>query len=205
MTCCRSVTHLRHKLACKYAFRLFVCTGLKMYSWLSSNLVCRAFALEGRGIWHALSASITQQILGPVRARADFRYALDLPSSIPQVSSFGIWSFLLCTSAYLFLCCRSFTQSDACQDEVLARYTQVQPSMIHCSNTLPLVLVCMLLPSHVIHNAGNMLSCWHPGQRLACFASVSQPMCLCLVIRVQAASAAGTTSWRLLARQGQHC
>ncbi|KAL3142995.1 hypothetical protein ABBQ38_003276 [Trebouxia sp. C0009 RCD-2024] len=44
----------------------------------------RAFALEGRGIWHALSASITQQVIGPVRARADFRYALDLPSSIPQ-------------------------------------------------------------------------------------------------------------------------
>lgn len=49
-------------------------------------LLCRAFALEGRGIWHALSASITQQVIGPVRARADFRYALDLPSSIPQVS-----------------------------------------------------------------------------------------------------------------------
>lgn len=52
----------------------------------SSGHVCRAFALEGRGIWHALSASVTQQIIGPVRARADFRYALDLPSNIPQAS-----------------------------------------------------------------------------------------------------------------------
>ena len=48
---------------------------------------CRAFALEGRGIWHALSASVAQQLIGPVRIRADFRFALDLPSSIPQVSS----------------------------------------------------------------------------------------------------------------------
>ena len=51
-----------------------------------TGVLCRAFALEGRGIWHALSASITQQVIGPVRARADFRYALDLPSSIPQVT-----------------------------------------------------------------------------------------------------------------------
>lgn len=50
----------------------------------STHFKNRAFALEGRGIWHALSASITQQVIGPVRARADFRYALDLPSSIPQ-------------------------------------------------------------------------------------------------------------------------
>lgn len=50
----------------------------------STRFKNRAFALEGRGIWHALSASITQQVIGPVRARADFRYALDLPSSIPQ-------------------------------------------------------------------------------------------------------------------------
>ncbi|DBA99922.1 TPA: hypothetical protein ACH3X1_013804 [Trebouxia sp. C0004] len=50
----------------------------------STRFKNRAFALEGRGIWHALSASITQQVIGPIRARADFRYALDLPSSIPQ-------------------------------------------------------------------------------------------------------------------------
>lgn len=30
----------------------------------------RAFALEGHGAWHALSASLAQQILGPVRGRA---------------------------------------------------------------------------------------------------------------------------------------
>ncbi len=51
------------------------------------DATCRAFALEGRGIWHALSASVAQQLIGPVRIRADFRFALDLPSSIPQVSS----------------------------------------------------------------------------------------------------------------------
>lgn len=59
-------------------------------AWIAGCLtvvLCRAFALEGRGIWHALSASITQQVIGPVRARADFRYALDLPSSIPQVTA----------------------------------------------------------------------------------------------------------------------
>ncbi len=43
----------------------------------------RAFAMEGRGSWHALSASVTQQLYGPVRARADFRFALD-PTNVPQ-------------------------------------------------------------------------------------------------------------------------
>lgn len=43
----------------------------------------RAFALEGRGSWHALSVSLAQQIVGPVRARADFRFALD-PTNVPQ-------------------------------------------------------------------------------------------------------------------------
>ena len=47
---------------------------------------CRAFALEGRGIWHALSASVTQQVVGPIRLRGDLRCALDLPSSVEQVS-----------------------------------------------------------------------------------------------------------------------
>lgn len=47
---------------------------------------CRAFALEGRGIWHALSASVTQQVIGPIRLRGDMRCALDLPSSVEQVS-----------------------------------------------------------------------------------------------------------------------
>ena len=57
---------------------------------------CRAFALEGRGIWHALSASVTQQVIGPVRAQADFRYALDLPSSIPQVVALIHHSIFAC-------------------------------------------------------------------------------------------------------------
>lgn len=43
----------------------------------------RAFALEGRGSWHALSVSLAQQVIGPIRARADFRFALD-PINIPQ-------------------------------------------------------------------------------------------------------------------------
>lgn len=37
----------------------------------------RAFALEGRGTWHALSVSLAQQVVGPVRARMDVRCALD--------------------------------------------------------------------------------------------------------------------------------
>lgn len=43
----------------------------------------RAFALEGRGAWHALSVSLAQQVLGPLRARADFRFALD-PTHVPR-------------------------------------------------------------------------------------------------------------------------
>lgn len=43
----------------------------------------RAFALEGRGSWHSLSVSLAQQVFGPIRARADFRFALD-PTNVPQ-------------------------------------------------------------------------------------------------------------------------
>lgn len=43
----------------------------------------RAFALEGRGSWHALSVSLAQQVFGPVRARTDFRFALD-PTHVPR-------------------------------------------------------------------------------------------------------------------------
>ncbi|KAI8105076.1 hypothetical protein M9435_000248 [Picochlorum sp. BPE23] len=43
----------------------------------------RAFALEGKGIWHCCSLSVSQQIFGPVRGRADFRFALD-PTNTPQ-------------------------------------------------------------------------------------------------------------------------
>jgi len=41
----------------------------------------RAFALEGRGIWHALSLSAAQQLAGPLRARANFRMALEQPAA----------------------------------------------------------------------------------------------------------------------------
>lgn len=44
----------------------------------------RAFALEGRGTWHALSVSLAQQVIGPLRARADVRCALD--PAFPQYS-----------------------------------------------------------------------------------------------------------------------
>jgi hypothetical protein len=43
----------------------------------------RAFALEGKGIWHCCTISAAQQVYGPVRARADFRFALD-PTNVPQ-------------------------------------------------------------------------------------------------------------------------
>ena len=33
----------------------------------------RAFALEGRGSWHSLSASLAQQVFGPVRATTPSR------------------------------------------------------------------------------------------------------------------------------------
>ncbi|KAG1671987.1 hypothetical protein FOA52_013360 [Chlamydomonas sp. UWO 241] len=36
-----------------------------------------AFALEGSGVWHALTLSCCQQLLGPVRVVADFRFALE--------------------------------------------------------------------------------------------------------------------------------
>lgn len=48
------------------------------------SALCRAFALEGRGIWHALSVSAAQQVYGPVRARADFRIALESPPAAPS-------------------------------------------------------------------------------------------------------------------------
>ncbi|KAL6779624.1 hypothetical protein ACKKBG_A13060 [Auxenochlorella protothecoides x Auxenochlorella symbiontica] len=41
-----------------------------------------AFALEGRGTWHALSAGLAQQVWGPLRARCDLRFALD-PTYVP--------------------------------------------------------------------------------------------------------------------------
>ncbi len=43
----------------------------------------RAFALEGKGVWHCCTISASQQVFGPLRAKADFRFALD-PTNVPQ-------------------------------------------------------------------------------------------------------------------------
>ena len=77
-------------MLCKAVYAAYVAAVVRVASAVTSDAVCRAFALEGRGVWHALSASFTQQVLGPIRARADFRYALDLPSGIPLVCASGI-------------------------------------------------------------------------------------------------------------------
>lgn len=44
-----------------------------------------AFALHGRDIWHAATLSLTQQIVGPLRARADLRFALHVPGGFSPV------------------------------------------------------------------------------------------------------------------------
>lgn len=43
-----------------------------------------AFALEERGVWHSLTLSATQQLVGPVRLRADCRLALDSVNPCPR-------------------------------------------------------------------------------------------------------------------------
>ena len=48
----------------------------------SQGCVRRAFTLEGRGIWHAASISLAQQVWGPLRARLDTRLALDMTSQV---------------------------------------------------------------------------------------------------------------------------
>lgn len=52
----------------------------------------RAFALEGRGTWHALSISVAQQVVGPIRARMDVRYALDPTVDRATLSEAVTWS-----------------------------------------------------------------------------------------------------------------
>jgi hypothetical protein len=47
----------------------------------------RAFALEGRGMWHALSLSAAQQLYGPIRLRADARVALENPVLVTDGSA----------------------------------------------------------------------------------------------------------------------
>ena len=65
-------------------------------------MLLRAFALEGRGIWHALSLSATQQVYGPLRARADLRVALESPpASVPaeeagRATLEGAWKVHFC-------------------------------------------------------------------------------------------------------------
>ena len=43
-----------------------------------------AFAVEQKGAWHALTLSATQQIVGPVRLRGDWRFALDSHAACPK-------------------------------------------------------------------------------------------------------------------------
>lgn len=60
-------------------------------SWIASEVTrCRAFALEGRGIWHAASISLGQQVWGPLRARLDTRLALDVTEQVScHLCAFG--------------------------------------------------------------------------------------------------------------------
>eukprot|EP00775_Hariotina_reticulata_P006226 gene6226-6463_t len=46
-----------------------------------------AFALEDSGVWHSLTLSASQQLLGPVRLRGDWRLALD--SGVPCPRGLG--------------------------------------------------------------------------------------------------------------------
>lgn len=62
---------------------------MRAASALKSSMPLRAFALEGRGIWHALSLSAQQQVYGPVRARADLRVALESPAPMLPAEEAG--------------------------------------------------------------------------------------------------------------------
>ena len=79
--------------------------------------MCRAFALEGRGIWHALSLSATQQVYGPLRARADMRVALESPPpSAPaeeagRATLEGAWQVVPCTRPRALIASCIFLQS----------------------------------------------------------------------------------------------
>ena len=48
----------------------------------SEGEFCRAFALEGTGIWHAATVSLAQQLWGPLRGRLDSRMALDTTAQV---------------------------------------------------------------------------------------------------------------------------
>lgn len=43
-----------------------------------------AFALDERSVWHALTLSATQQLIGPVRLRGECRFALDSTHACPR-------------------------------------------------------------------------------------------------------------------------
>jgi hypothetical protein len=43
-----------------------------------------AFALEDRCVWNALTLSASQQLVGPVRLRGDWRFALDSKHASPS-------------------------------------------------------------------------------------------------------------------------
>lgn len=43
------------------------------------RLVSPSAALSSSDIWHAATVSVTQQLFGPFRARADLRWALHVP------------------------------------------------------------------------------------------------------------------------------
>jgi hypothetical protein len=47
-----------------------------------------ALALEQKGVWHSLMVSATQQLVGPVRLRADWRWAVD--SNVPCPRGSGL-------------------------------------------------------------------------------------------------------------------
>ena len=53
----------------------------------SGGQIHPAFALHGRDIWHAATLSVTQQVFGPLRARADLRFALHVPGGFSPVSA----------------------------------------------------------------------------------------------------------------------
>lgn len=63
-----------------------------------------AFALDERGVWHALTVSATQQLFGPVRLRADARLALDSVHPCPRGAGGAVTLVFLRMSATLPLC-----------------------------------------------------------------------------------------------------
>ena len=63
------------------------------------QLVSPSAALSSSDIWHAATVSVTQQLFGPFRARADLRWALHVPGGFSPVRR-GIFTVTatMCTS-----------------------------------------------------------------------------------------------------------